>query len=286
MAADDFDTVVEQLYAGAPEHFVEQRDAAAKSARAAGEKDRAGRIKQLRRPTAAAAIINRLRRSPDHSGLDTLLDLGERLREAQATLDAPTMKTLSTERNSLIRALLADAAEVSGGPLTGAVREQLSDTFTAAVADAEAGRAVGSGRLVTGLRYSGFGEVDLRDAVAAPLPSPASTPSDPGAGGAGATGTRRAEAAEQSPTEPTGTEPSADAARRAAEHRLDEARSALSAAQEKERAARNSSELAERALDAARRTAKRTRARADAAAAARVTAEEAVRAAEAGTTRR
>lgn len=276
MAAEDFDTTVERLYAGPADRFIAERDAAVKAARSAGDKDLAARIKQLRRPTAAAALINRLRRSPDHSGLDALLDLGERLREAQARLDAQAMKALSTERNSLVAELLTQLEESSDEPVSGTVREQLSDTFTAAVADAEAGRAVDSGRLVTGLRYSGFGEVDLRDALAAPLPSAADEPDDAG-----------------SPPDADGTDAEATAAReraaeqesRAAERRLADARTALHTAQAAESAAVQSAELAERALAAARKTAKSARARAEQAAATRSAAQDAVEAAERTVTR-
>ncbi|WP_446665912.1 hypothetical protein [Flexivirga sp. B27] len=265
MAVDDFDTTVEQLYAGAPEDFVARRDAAVKSARADGDKDLAARIKQLRRPTAAAVLINRLRRSPDHTALDALLDLGERLRDAQSRLDPAAMKSLGAERNSLIAALLADVAALSGGPVSGQLREQLSDTLTAAVADADAARAVNSGRLVTGLRYSGFGEVDLQDAVAAPRAD--ADEAD-----------RAAEAAEAQRL----------AARQglAAQQRLNEARATLTAAQDAEHAAVQSAELAERALAAARHTAEQTRARAEQAAAARAAAEESLATAEAAATER
>ena len=52
---------------------------------------------------------------------------------------------------------------------TATVRDQVTSTLTAAVADPTAEAAVTSGRLVSPLSYAGFGEVDLTDAVATPL---------------------------------------------------------------------------------------------------------------------
>lgn len=283
MPADEFERTVEQLYAGPPDQFIARRDVAAKEARAAGDKELADRIKTLRRPTVAAALLNQLQRRNDGSGLDELLELGEKLRSAQSKLDVKSMKALSTERNSLISHLVSEIAETADEPLSSTVQEQLSDTLVAAVADAAAGRAVGSGRLVSGLRYSGFGDVDLQDAVAIPLRPQPESPDEPPEG-------------EEDTQQATTTEPEedeAEAERNEAQRHADtqrqlaEAREALDAARKAEQAAQQSAELAERALAAARRTAKSTRARADQATAARSAAEQAVTTAEAaaGTTR-
>lgn len=283
MAADDFDTTVEQLYGGPAEEFIARRDAATKSARTAGDKELAKRIKALRRPTTAAELVNRLHRD-DGESLEELLDLGEKLREAQSALDAKAMKSLSGERNSLITRLVKQIADAADEPVSTAVREQLSDTFTAAVADADAAHAVSSGRLVTGLRYSGFGEVDLRDAVATPLRKPAAAQSTDTAD-TEATDTEATDT-EATDTEATDTDDTAAVAeaaereRRAAQHALSEARDALAAARRAERAALESADLADRALAAARRTAQSARSRAEAATAARTDAEEAVSTAE------
>lgn len=278
MAADEFERTVEQLYAGPPDRFIAQRDAAAKQARAAGDKELADRLKALRRPTVAAALLNELHRRNASTGLDELLELGHKLRAAQRKLDVKSMKSLSAERNSLISRLIDEIADTAQEPLSNTVQEQLSDTLVAAVADAAAGRAVGSGRLVSSLRYSGFGEVDLQDAVAIPLRA---QPEEP----------------EASPADEAGEVPDTDTddvaeqqrahQQAAAERELTEATAALDAAQKAEAAAQQSAELAERALAAAHRTAKSTRARAEQAAAARSAAEQKMAAAEeaaAGTT--
>ncbi|MFC6704441.1 hypothetical protein [Flexivirga alba] len=274
MPADEFESTVEQLYAGPPGQFIAQRDAAVKRARAAGDKEVADQLKALRRPTVAAALLNQLHRR-DGARLDELLELGEQLRAAQSKLDVASMKSLSAQRNSLVSQLTSEIADASDEPLSATVQEQLSDTLVAAVADAAAGRAVGSGRLVSGLRYSGFGDVDLQDAVAIPLRQPLEAPDD------------------TPEDEPRAEETEDETARRQAQQQADAeqqlaaAADALTAAQKAEESAQQSAELAERALTAARRTAKATRTRAEQATAARSAAEQALAAAQelaAGTT--
>ena len=169
MASVDFEQCVDALYAAAAVDFVQLRDASAKQARAAGDKETAARIKSLRRPVAAAALINHwVRRDPP--GLQELLDLGARLRHAQSELDGVAMKRIGSERNSLVGRLV-DEVTGSDDASSASVRDQVGATFVASVADPAAEQAVISGRLVSALHYSGFGEVDLSDAVAAPVPA-------------------------------------------------------------------------------------------------------------------
>lgn len=277
MASDDFDTTVEELYGGPPEHFVRTRDAAVKRARAAGDRDLAERIKQLRRPTATAALLNRHRRAGDTGDLDALIELGEQLRDAQQKLDAPALRSLSAERtpriNAVIDAIGAEAAE-AGDELTATVREQLSQTLTAAVADADAARAVLSGHLVAALSYSGFGEVDLTEAVAVPLDAKKEDPSPPDADA------RRAQKPEKPQPEKEHAEKEhAEKEHAAAGRRLKEALAILATAQRDEESAQQAAELAERALAAAERTAQHARERVDRASAARAAAQQAVAAA-------
>ena len=156
---------VAQLYAGSPADFVRSRSELVASAREAGDTDLATQMKALRKPSAAAHLINLLSRSGD---LEELESLGERLRTAQSQLDAQAMKSLGTERHALIDDLVGRACAEEPGA-TAPLREQLRDTFTAALADPQAQQAVRSGALVTALSYSGFGEVDLSDALATPL---------------------------------------------------------------------------------------------------------------------
>ena len=166
------DTAAEELYATRPAEFIAARDVRAKEARSGGDEDLYAQIKALRRPSAAAWLVNLLARSDE--GLAEFRDLSRRLRDAQTNLDAPTMKELGQERTRVVAEMVERAVFLANDadPTfrdTGTVRDQVTSTLTAAVADPTAEAAVTSGRLVTPLSYAGFGEVDLSDAVATPL---------------------------------------------------------------------------------------------------------------------
>jgi len=166
------DAAAEDLYAVLPAEFIAARDARAKQARSEDDEELYRQIKALRRPTTAAWLVNLLARSDD--GFDAFRDLSRRLRDAQTNLDAPTMKELGQERTRVVAALVdrATTLATNADPQfrdTEAVRDQVTSTLTAAIADPSAEAAVTSGRLVSPLSYAGFGEVDISDAVATPL---------------------------------------------------------------------------------------------------------------------
>jgi len=166
------DVAAEELYAVLPAVFIATRDARAKEARSDGDEELYAQIKALRRPSAAAWLVNVLARSEE--GFEQFSDLSRRLRDAQTHLDAPTMKELGQERTRVVAELVERAVALAkeADPQyrdTATVRDQVTSTLTAAVADPSAEAAVTSGRLVSPLSYAGFGEVDLTDAVATPL---------------------------------------------------------------------------------------------------------------------
>ena len=166
------DAAADELYAVLPAGFIAARDARAKAARSDGDEALYAQVKALRRPSAAAWLVNLLARSDE--GFDAFSDLSHRLRDAQTNLDAPTMKELGQERTRVIAEMVERAVFLAkeADPQfrdTGTVRDQVTSTLTAAVADPTAEAAVMSGRLVSPLSYAGFGEVDLTDAVATPL---------------------------------------------------------------------------------------------------------------------
>jgi hypothetical protein len=131
--------------------------------------------------------------------LARLQQVGQRLRAAQARLDAARLKDLRAERETLLGdfadATAATAAE-AGRPLAPAVAEEVRATLIAALASEEATAAVASGHLTRALRYSGFGEVDLSEAVARTSSGAVLTVLGPGPGGDAANEGSTAEAAE------------------------------------------------------------------------------------------
>lgn len=155
----DVEQVARELCTADPAEFVPARDRAAAEAKERGDGELASALKKLRKPTTAAWAVNLLSdRDPD--ALETLLDLGERLRSAQRELRGDDLRSLAGERTSTLRDLTGRAAalaEEHGHPLTGATREQVEQTLTAALSDPEAARAVRSATLTKPLEYSGFG---------------------------------------------------------------------------------------------------------------------------------
>lgn len=147
---------VATLYGGDPADFVAVRKELAAAARTAGERDAAREIAALRKPTAAAAAVNHL----DDGAISDVLALGEQMRAAQTSLDAATLKELSARRQELLQQI------VTRHDLNGSLAEAVRATLLAAIADRQAADAVATRALVRPLSYSGWGDIDLTDAVA------------------------------------------------------------------------------------------------------------------------
>ena len=91
----ELDDVADELYGGPPSVFIEHRDAAAKAARADGDRELAKQITELRKPTVSAWLMNLLVRD-DPGFADQVVALGEGLRDAERSLDGPALRELST----------------------------------------------------------------------------------------------------------------------------------------------------------------------------------------------
>ncbi|WP_448005141.1 hypothetical protein [Agromyces bauzanensis] len=168
MATDAITAAADELYALVPEEFTAARNALAKDAKAADDRELADRIGALKKPSPAAWILNQLvRRHPDE--LDELHDLGEELREAQASGDGKALTRIGGERRRLLTALLQQAiqlADAADRSPSRAVLDEVEQTLIAATVDEAASRALDTGRLVRSLQAVGFEPVDLDGAVA------------------------------------------------------------------------------------------------------------------------
>lgn len=160
--------VADELYGLPPDEFIDVREARRKQARADGDRDLARAIGKLRKPSTAAWVVNTLaRREPDE--LTQLVDLGAALRDAQQSLDGEELKDLAQQRRRVVAALTRQARSLAhdlGRPVSDAVAGQVQDTFRAAIADEDAGRAVLSGHLLTALSHRGLAAAKVRGAVA------------------------------------------------------------------------------------------------------------------------
>lgn len=154
----------DELYGLPPEQFTAARDDFAKRLRSAGERDLASAVRDLRRPSVSAWLVNVLVR---HCGpeLDQLVDLGDRLRSAMRRGLGTDVRRLTEDRRKAIVDLAGQAQALVDRPVAGGVLDEVRATLEAATADATAATAVRSGRLVRALSYAGFGEPDLAGAI-------------------------------------------------------------------------------------------------------------------------
>ncbi|MBD8467919.1 hypothetical protein IFU30_16760 [Plantibacter sp. CFBP 8798] len=139
--------------------FVAERKRLAVAARDDGDDDLATAILALRKPSVAAWALNVLTaHRPDL--LSELEQLGSALGDAQRSGDATALRTLGTERRSLIATLVTatvEAAAAEGVSLSGAVIETVRQSLQAASADADLAAQVSSGRLTDAPTSSGAG---------------------------------------------------------------------------------------------------------------------------------
>lgn len=155
------------VYAASPTDFMAVRKELTAAARADGDTVGAKAIGALRKPSMAAWAVNLLARE-DPDLVEELVDLGVRMRGAQARLDTATLTSLRPERDRVVTGFVAAAAALvsdAGRTLSAAAQDDVRGTVIAALADEEASAAVTSGQLTRALSYSGFGEVDLSEAV-------------------------------------------------------------------------------------------------------------------------
>jgi hypothetical protein len=166
-----------ELYAGDPAAFTGRRGELAAQARAAGQAAAAKQITALRKPTYSAWLINQLVRA-DPEVAYQLSELGQELRSAGAALDGARIRELSQQRRRLVDDLVRQALQLPGaGPPSAAVREELTATFGAALADPEVAGQLAAGTLVRAVHRADFTPAGPGLTLVPPLPDrPASAP--------------------------------------------------------------------------------------------------------------
>jgi hypothetical protein len=249
----DLASATDELYAGSPDDFIERRKALVARARAVKDRPLATAIGGLRRPTRSAWLVNLYAREAADQ-LGSLLELGEALRTAQQALSGPELRRLSTDRQRAIAAATRQAAALGEGhgyTSTEAVRQEVTQTLQAALADPRVADQVRAGRVVEAQAYGGFGPFGL---------APVSQPSAEGEP------ERQEPEQPERPEQPEDDEPDAAERHRAeAEERLAEAEAALStAAEEADQATERADGLADRVETLRAELAETERAEADA----------------------
>lgn len=217
--------IVDHLYGLPLTEFTRARDQAARELRKTGDREAAERVKALRKPTVAAAAVNRLVR--EHRGeVERFLRAAAELRDAQFSSTADLVAAREKEREALAR-----LARIGG--------EAVRQSLLAAAVDDDAARQLLEARLARELEPRGFGTLLAYAPPAAPRSKEATT------------GKRAKPAssptAREKPAPPQTRKPDDTAARA----RLREAKAALRVAEAEEHKARRHWDQTRRELERA-----------------------------------
>lgn len=261
MARDDRLTqAADELYVTDPAGFVARRTELARAAKRAGDQPAATAIAALRRPTQSAWTVNRLVRQ-EPAAVSELADLAKRLRAAERALDGARMRELGRERRFLVDQLARRAFAAADVDPSATLRDEVTATFEAALADTDVAEQVAAGTMLRAVRWSGFGGAAGPTLSVVPQPASRSTGPRP----AGRAAARSAASPEQR---------AADRERdQARQRQVVEARDRLAAAKREQAGQRQRA-------DRLRREVETLRARLDAARAELADADAALRAAE------
>lgn len=148
---DDLDS----LYGVPPEQFTARRKDLAAAAKKRGDADAAKVIGAARRPTTAAWVVNRLTLT-DETVRPRVTELHEALRAAHAAMDGQRIRELSSVQRQLVQELARAAFAAADVNPTASVRDDVTGTLQAAIADPEV--AARLGRLSKAEEWSGFGD--------------------------------------------------------------------------------------------------------------------------------
>jgi len=157
----DLAQAADQLYGVGFDEFVAQRTALAKQLRADGERDLAAQVAKLPKPTRAAWLINLLAREQPEA-VEQLLDLAALLAEAHRTLSGSELAALTQQRGKVVQQLTRTAVGLghAHGHNSGeSIRQEVTTTLTAALADPSVAALLSRGCLVRATTWSGFGPV-------------------------------------------------------------------------------------------------------------------------------
>jgi hypothetical protein len=153
---NDLATASAELYRLPRDEFTGARNELAKRLRGDGRRTDAEKVKALRKPTAAAWIVNQL--SQEASGeLKKLLAAGERMRKARTA--AEVRKASGAEREAITR--LLGRVDAVAGSQPAATIERVRETLHAAAGDPSIGALVSAGCLEKEQRLVGFGGAAL-----------------------------------------------------------------------------------------------------------------------------
>jgi hypothetical protein len=163
--------VIAELHRHDRDDFVARRDEVVRRLRSEGRRDDAAEIRALRKPTAAAWVVNQL--SQEAKGdVAELLRVGGRMRKAKTP---KALREAAGDERDAIGRLMARAEDIAGRQ-SAATMERVRETLHAAAVDEDVGGLVAAGRLTVEQRAIGFGAPGaLRTDPAAPKRAAADT---------------------------------------------------------------------------------------------------------------
>src|SRR5436190_4045738 len=167
---EDLSTASAELYRLPRDEFTAARNALAKRLRDDGQREEAEKVRALRKPTAAAWIVNRVGQQAA-GDLKKLRSAGDRMRKARTPTE---LRTASAAEREAITQLLGRVEEIAGSQPAATI-ERVRETLHAAAGDPSVGALVTAGCLDKEQRLVGFGGAALTadDRVGKPEPTEA-----------------------------------------------------------------------------------------------------------------
>lgn len=137
---------LDRIFGGDPAAFIEGRNTLAKKLRDDGDAAEAKRVKDLKKPSKAAAAVNALALE-DPKTVKRYLGLADKLRKATSgKVDAKRMRELAREEGELLEELVAKAGDLGDGA-SASTLDRVRETLQAAQVDADLAEKVMSGRV-------------------------------------------------------------------------------------------------------------------------------------------
>lgn len=152
-----FEEIADELFGLLPGEFTRARDELVAEARARGDRALADALKELRKPTTTAWVLNLLVRAR-RAEAERLLELGAALRAAQDELAGDELRRLSHERQQVVDGLVRQAGELAkayGYPVSDAVLDEVGESLDAALAEPAAAAQLMTGRMRVAMARSG-----------------------------------------------------------------------------------------------------------------------------------
>lgn len=153
---------IDRLFEVPLEEFTPKRNELVRHLKKERDKDGAGQVAALAKPTVPTWVINQLARR-EKAKVSALLQAGAKLRKAQgqalAGSHADALRGAQVEERQAVRDLTQRAQQIlteAGRPASRAILERISATLGAAAVTEPARSALKAGRLTSEVRVSGF----------------------------------------------------------------------------------------------------------------------------------